>query len=886
MSQQSQYHNSLQEVRADEACESLLRNTNFVNWYRAPDSRQLVILGDMGCGKSVSMAFLIDTLRQRNERYLPQPKLCYYYCRDDETGQAIGIFSALILALLEQLSGLKKSFFDWYKQAQSSGYFEPATNVRKLEEFLRQVVVGLDRQLFLAIDGLDECDRASRNTLLNFLRDLLQRTPRIKILLSSRPHEEILEQLADAPRIDLVSNAERDRIIVTKTVEGKLSYLKDNVKSLIIERLSRMAQGSSIWTRMVVELIELRQIQAFDPMSRFLDEQTLPRDLAKLYKALLLRCTSGDPENCELSTIALRLLAVARRPLSILELAWGVALGSAGPEVASVAALAQLVDHQRLMGLIHPFISRVDFSDANKRQVTLVHQSIKEFVIVYLTSGPAYLQEQIASIAADQATIPKRIEILESHMLNICVRYLLLDEMDNINLFSEEQEALQHLPQDFDLFNDDKGPIQYDVNCTWEVWEEDTVRYDPAERGLGNLFVYASCYWIDHFGAITLNPLPDLASIEKLCRAGSTRLHNWIEQNCRPDCAIIPRFEFDSSLYDPLSITSLYGSEAMLRHMLNAADFDNGAFLPQSAERAVKQITQWGHMSRLRILFLENKAKNQLCVVKFVRLVMEQWALFRDWRQDWDVAFGIVDDVVDTLVQNHCGNDMLCLAARMGCFPLIGRLTTTARHHPELRTELLYRVQSEQQQPVLTTSVHQSIGEAVLGNHVDVVESLLVEEGIEAHLHYINSRGENVLHLASKYCNPAVFRLLIPRFPDGVYQKDEHGDTPLSRIIKSSAVSTDRLESAKMLLQEGSGAKNCDLRVDGTDSLREAIKLGDVDMCGLLIYAGGIDPFSVLECDIDGRLVLRDSSSEDKEGIKETLQLLRTHINTGFMPAN
>ncbi|KAL4941968.1 hypothetical protein BDV06DRAFT_171070 [Aspergillus oleicola] len=41
-------------------------------------------------------------------------------------------------------------------------------------------------------------------------------------------------------------------------------------------------------------------------------------------------------------------------------------------------------------------------------------------------------------------------------------------------------------------------------------------------------------------------PLSSLASIEVLCQAGSTRLRNWVQQNCRPDCAITARFEFES----------------------------------------------------------------------------------------------------------------------------------------------------------------------------------------------------------------------------------------------------------------------------------------------------------------------------------------------------
>ena len=75
MSQQSKHHIELQDLRADQACEFLLTDAKFISWYRAADSQQLVILGDMGCGKSAAMAFLVDELRRQNLHQLPQPKM-------------------------------------------------------------------------------------------------------------------------------------------------------------------------------------------------------------------------------------------------------------------------------------------------------------------------------------------------------------------------------------------------------------------------------------------------------------------------------------------------------------------------------------------------------------------------------------------------------------------------------------------------------------------------------------------------------------------------------------------------------------------------------------------------------------------------------------------
>ncbi|ODM18824.1 hypothetical protein SI65_05441 [Aspergillus cristatus] len=152
----------------------------------------------------------------------------------------------------------------------------------------------------------------------------------------------------------------------------------------------------------------------------FVEEIPLPRQLHKLYVTLFPRCISNDSENKELASTALKVLAITRRPLSILELAWAVALGTA-KHVTTIDALAKLVDHRRVMDLIHPFIAWVDFSDLKKRQVLLTHQSVKEFIIKERTSKLCLQSPALAE--TDQ-----RLESLEAFILDICVRYLLLGD--------------------------------------------------------------------------------------------------------------------------------------------------------------------------------------------------------------------------------------------------------------------------------------------------------------------------------------------------------------------------------------------------------------------------------------------------------------------------
>ncbi|PYH50974.1 uncharacterized protein BO96DRAFT_488655 [Aspergillus niger CBS 101883] len=530
-----------ENLRADAACEQLLENPNFINWYAASDTKRLVILGDMGCGKTVAMLYLIDMMRERIRRRLPESKICYYYCRDDNTGRATHIASALILSLLEQLPGLKRPFFEWYKEAQASGTFDPAISLKILGEYMERLLEMTDRPVFFVIDGLDECDRTSRGSFLHLLEMLSGKVPSLRILLSSRPEQEILEQLGETAVMELDANTERDTVVVERLVQDQLSYLLIDVKALVQKRLSHSARGSAIWTKMIVELIKVRRIRAIDPMQRFLENMLLPRRLSDLYETLLFCCTSDEPENQELAAT----------------------LGLA--HVTTVDALASLVDHERIMSLIHPFIARVDMSDVKRRQVRLVYQSVKKFILEKWSSNPPSIQG-ISLIKPDQLISTRRLRTLNVFMLDICL--------------------------------------------SWETWEESMICYNPTERGFGEFFVYASYHWLEHFGVTSDEGLPTLASIE---------------DNCRPDYVILPRFEFENSLYDPLSITSLYGSETMLRVVLENSDYGNDKFLQDPAMRAADQILRWGEIARLRILFFDNRLGQQLQNPDFFRLVIRRW---------------------------------------------------------------------------------------------------------------------------------------------------------------------------------------------------------------------------------------------------------------------
>ena len=129
--------------------------------------------------------------------------------------------------------------------------------------------------------------------------------------------------------------------------------------------------------------------------------------------------------------------------------------------------------------------------------------------------------------------------------------------------------------------------------------------------------------------------------------------------------------------------------------MLKNSDFDMDKFLPQPATGAANQVLQWGDLSRLRVLFLEDRTSHQLQNLDFFRLILRQWSGSGKYRHNWDLVFDLVEYVLNKLVQEQWGNELLCMAASAGCIPIIQRLMTRAQHQVELRTELLREIRRD-----------------------------------------------------------------------------------------------------------------------------------------------------------------------------------------------
>lgn len=221
------------------------------------------------------------------------------------------------------------AIFEWYRRPEASAT-TPVLRFDALGEWLQTTLAELQRSIIFALDDLDECDVESRAGLIQSLKDQTRPVPQLKVLLLCRPKAETLMQVRKISTISLCCDTKRDGLIVEEEwVERRLSKMPDDVKTLVTERLSWLAQGSAIWVRMTVELIQAREITELGPMKACLAELPPPEELSELYNRLFSCLTSEDPRNEQLAALVLMVLTVAQRPLSLLELSWAAVLVTA-----------------------------------------------------------------------------------------------------------------------------------------------------------------------------------------------------------------------------------------------------------------------------------------------------------------------------------------------------------------------------------------------------------------------------------------------------------------------------------------------------------------------------------------------------------------------------
>jgi len=217
-------HRSVQANRLDGVGRWLLEKNEFQEWsgtQQVPKQAVLFCYGDPGVGKThirlagkpsnkwISLtainnsSLVIDWLcdQARNKDIVVAGLYCDYLAQEEQS--TTNMLGAILKQLLER-DGIPDHVRQAFRK-EKGGFGGRAVRLSDLVEILKATIALLP-EVFICIDGLDECVPDNRRELLESLQDIVQASPTTRVFLSGRPHiqDEVKKTITEAITIAVI----------------------------------------------------------------------------------------------------------------------------------------------------------------------------------------------------------------------------------------------------------------------------------------------------------------------------------------------------------------------------------------------------------------------------------------------------------------------------------------------------------------------------------------------------------------------------------------------------------------------------------------------------------------------------------------------------------
>ncbi|KAF2220404.1 hypothetical protein BDZ85DRAFT_275525 [Elsinoe ampelina] len=382
-----------------------LEHERFTHWLNGGGENVLWISADPGCGKSVLARSLVDDdIRALSPQ--TEVKICHFFFKDNEQQNKLNTALCCILhQLYDQERGLLEKAMPAWRRSGVQMLEEPAA----LWSILEDSCSG-DSEVPIAcvFDALDESTQIAQAKLMKYLGDFVSKVARghqsrLKVILTSRPYDDIEEGLSQAmpagiAEIHLRGEDENDQIHeeIDRVIDARMETLaeKCQLKLATADRvkatLKAMENRTYLWLFLVFDDIEAQIKDALDA------DQCIIEPIPK----------STKDQRSNAVTI-LSIIVGARRPLDLQEMSVALKLATEthGQTVEQIHQPYDmlLVKIRRCCGL---------FVFCKDDKLYLLHQTAKDFLFRSLTSS-----ETISSWKLETRTV-------ERLLAHICVRYL------------------------------------------------------------------------------------------------------------------------------------------------------------------------------------------------------------------------------------------------------------------------------------------------------------------------------------------------------------------------------------------------------------------------------------------------------------------------------
>ena len=364
--------------RTPETCSWLLESDEVKSWFhRGNGSNVLWLYGNPGTGKSTMAITIAEELPSKDYFSTRNNVLATFFCDagSEYHRTATSILRGLLYQIISQSPGLISHIMKKY-DIQKARLFTKFDALWGLLIDLGRVSRG--PEIYCIIDALDECEAHEQEVLLRQIEQSfggphpeMLVSCRVHILITSRPYPEIRGYLSLFTCVDLGSCQEITADLKT-TIRHKVKDLaqRKSYSASVADRVSRVleerADGTFLWVGIVCD--QLKQLSSGNPLKAL---QTLPRGLHSLYRNLLnvAFMTERDEDDYRAMKEILRLVAFARRPLTLAEIAEAARLYPDEDTESCLQFTRDIIDSCRLLVVV------------DKGCVRLLHTSVQDFLV-------------------------------------------------------------------------------------------------------------------------------------------------------------------------------------------------------------------------------------------------------------------------------------------------------------------------------------------------------------------------------------------------------------------------------------------------------------------------------------------------------------------------
>jgi ankyrin repeat protein len=378
-------------TRVSGTCEWIREEPNYQQWLEG-STPFLWICGGPGKGKTMLSVFLVEELEHKQS-------VVYYFCtnEDERRNNASAVLRSILWQVTRIYPDLTEHFLTLLGAGESDAARRTKVSLSSVETLwmafttiCRDPKVRISN-LTLILDGLDECDKESRDWLAAKFCDLVtgldaQDIAPLRIMIVSReiPRLKMCSKLGLLrldPDCDGKIGEDVQKFVSARVQDlwaqhGLDENLRRHVESTLLER----SEGSFLWVGFAIA--ELLKKQTLIEIEQCLDD--LPVGLPAFYGRMLRQIAAQDTDKI---ARLLQWTTLSARPLSLTEFAAAIdckatRLRSTEEVVRDLVTLCQpfLAIQSKAIAELENKSTDDKLNIDDEQTVTLIHQSARDFL--------------------------------------------------------------------------------------------------------------------------------------------------------------------------------------------------------------------------------------------------------------------------------------------------------------------------------------------------------------------------------------------------------------------------------------------------------------------------------------------------------------------------